>query len=345
MKKTIVNFFQEKKTEIAKLLFVVVFAVIFAVVLNLALNMVRISGSNYADYTKSNKPYTISEKEEWIFDKDCFLYFETECIGNRQSILMKYGQYYADDTMEVIGYTAPSTLNINDKNVELLDHEISYINVIEDYIYYRDELDRKIYSYSIDTGEIAKLSDIEVGEMVVSTKGLSYISLIDEKLYFQEFGKSKAKMVIEENVKKFTQIGDKYLCLLDDARLVLCDFNSIETIEEKTDNYLYQGYLLVQKGEQIYQYDTFHHYKELDLGNRSYLLTVDQSSIYYVDLMEELQKIYQYDIETKERKLIKGVEEPSQVIKFYYAIGKDEKDHILKILNATSESKEEPKVE
>ena len=80
MKKTIVNFFQEKKTEIAKLLFVVVFAVIFAVVLNLALNMVRISGSNYADYTKSNKPYTISEKEEWIFDKDCFLYFETECI-------------------------------------------------------------------------------------------------------------------------------------------------------------------------------------------------------------------------------------------------------------------------
>lgn len=61
--------------------------------------------------------------------------------------------------------------------------------------------------------------------------------------------------------------------------------------------------------------------------------------------MEELQKIYQYDIETKERKLIKGVEEPSQVIKFYYAIGKDEKDHILKLLNATSESKEEPKVE
>lgn len=341
MKKSIESIFKGKKKKIIKFCILIMTAAILAAFSYLALGMIHFSDSNDEDYMVLSDPYLISDKVEWIFSQDCYQRFETECMGNKQSVLMQYGQYYKNDSIEIMGYKKPVTLSINDKNIKLTDHEISYINVIDDHIYYRDEEDRKIYSYAIETGKITKLTDVEVGESVVSSKGISYISLEDEKLYAQKFGENRAETIIPEKVKKFTQVGNKYLCLLGDFTLVLCDADSSELIEKDVDNYLYQGNLLVQKGNHIYEYDSSHEPQELYLNESAYLLTIDQNYIYYLDQMQQGQRIFRYDGESKESMLVREIEDSTQVIKFYYAVGENEDEHLLLLLDTMIDSKKE----
>lgn len=207
-------------------------------------------GSMNSNYLKSSdiiKLYDISNSEYLILDRESFEHFEENCIGNKSSFLSQYGEIYKNDELKCFSKESNSILSINDKDKTISESSSSYFNVIDNIVYFRNDTDFKLYSYNIKTEEIKCLLTEKVGQVIVSTKGISYISLSNHSLNFISFDNYKTTRIGDENILKYYVVGNKYLCLTTDSKLILLDSKENKVIDSNVEEFVYNGNLVVQK--------------------------------------------------------------------------------------------------
>lgn len=270
----------------------------------------------YYGISPSNKEelYTLSDSNNLIYDVKAVGIFESNCLGNSNTNLLSYGCIYGDDQIKIIS-TNNIVIEQNGTKTTISKSPGSYINCIGDCVYYRNDEDRKIYQYSINSKETQCLIEKQCGEVIVSTKGIAFIDYESELLSYYSFESKDIKCVSEEKLIEFATVGDKYFCLAKNGNLFLLDANGKSSVIEKdVDKFYYAGSIVIQKKDNVFVLNNSILNRILGEDIKGKLVGCDDKKIYIL----EAKDIFSYNI--KDGKFIDTVTTLSddQVLKSFY---------------------------
>lgn len=239
--------------------------------------------------------FEISDKTCLMFDSKAYRKFEDSCLGNKNSILISFGKYC--EIGDIVAFSNTKTILKSDEIERIVSEQpASYLNIIDNYIYYRNDVTRELCRYSIDDEKTEIIIESQCGEIIVSKKGISYIDLNSQTLKYISFDTNEMIEIASFKVKSFAIIGDKYYCLKTNKELgVLTKSGDFNLISADVDRFYLDCNLAFQKGNNIYVYNGKSTIKSKIAVESGILIGLSENEIF----VNENNKINFYNIETK----------------------------------------------
>lgn len=199
--------------------------------------------------------FEISNDSTLMYDKKSYNMFNDKCLGNDSSALLSFGCYCEKDGV-ICRSNDKTILTVDGKENIISDSPSSYINILNNVIYYRDDITRKLYSYSVADDKTKCVVDSPCGEVVVSLKGISYVDLATLALKYISFDTMETSQLIEDKIESFAVIGNSYYCLKKDKSFGVVSHNGkFETVATDVDRFFCDGKIIIQKGSNVYLID------------------------------------------------------------------------------------------
>ena len=248
--------FRSKFKFIAIIVTAIIGAVVFSVIAHLIVGMICSNTAKEAYYQLSDENidalFQISSNQLLMFDVDAYNKFESNCLGNDNSTLLSFGCYCEKDDL-ICRSKDKTMLTAGEKEVIISDSPSSYINIVDDYVYFRDDSTRELYRYSILANKSECVVKFSCGEVIVSKKGISYIDLTSSTLNYIQFDTMQSSQILDGQVKSFAVIGNSYYCLKSNKDLgVVRQDGDFELIASDVDRFFCDGKVVIQKGSNIY---------------------------------------------------------------------------------------------
>ena len=196
--------------------------------------------------------FEISDSPTLMFDNKAYNKFEVACLGNDNSILLSFGNYCEQDGL-LCKSNEKTVLIVDEKEIVISDFPSSYINIIDDNVYYRNDSTREIYKYSISKNENECIVKVPCGEMIVSKNGIAYIDLSTSGLNYISLDTMETTPVFGEAVSSFAIIGNAYYCLKATKDFgIIKEDGQFKCIATDVDRFFCDGNIVIQKGSNIY---------------------------------------------------------------------------------------------
>lgn len=265
----------EKKKKLKNLWRVAITAAIVIVIVaaGVIIKSIKIKQQNEQLYQQFlEKKSTV--RVEQLGYKDTYSIWNEE-QGNDINTLLG-GGYFCDKG----SYLIKSTVNRENgtqifkegKKYATLKDSVSYINVVDNKLFYRKNKDRKIYSYDLSIKKEVLLIDVLAGA----------VQVIDDQLYYVDYsngyglmhvgldGKSPSK-VIETAVREFVVLGDQIVFLDGENQLRLKDIHTTEetVLTDAVERFFINESIFIERGNNIYEILTH------DLENAKQLISAD----------------------------------------------------------------------
>ena len=239
-----------------KILLAVFCALLISGFVWLAVDKIESTAEKEAYYSLSSDNvealFEISNSPTLMFDSKAYNKFEDDCLGNDNSILISFGNYYEKDGL-LCKANKNTVLIIEGKEIVISDFPSSYINIINDNVYYRNDSTREIYKYSISKNENECIVKVPCGEMIVSKKGIAYIDLSTSVLNYISFETMETTPVLIDAVRAFAIIGNSYYCLNTNKDFgIIKEDGQFKCIATDVDRFFCDGNIVIQKGSSIY---------------------------------------------------------------------------------------------
>ena len=227
--------------------------------------------------------FSISDSEDLIFDKEAYNIYEVACLGNSNRNLLATG-FYAKKGNTVCASGSNTTALVDDKELKISDNPSSYINIINNNVFYRDDTDRKIYRYSLENGKTECFVNAACGETVVCVKGVYYVDYKDKKLNFLAFDESESKQLYDNRISSFAVVGNGIFILTDDNVFgFLKEGDSFIQITTEVERFFFDSSAYIQKGTKIYRIDSFTQSECMMEKTSGVLLFADRGCLYIAE--------------------------------------------------------------
>ena len=240
---------------IKKVLLLFIIAILLASVCYVAIALIGSYNAKNDYYSISSSDtkslFEISNKDNLMFDHKAYQMFEDSCLGNSNSNLLSNGSFCEKNGV-VCKSINNTVLIIDDTETIISDEPSSFINIIGEDVYFRNDVNRALYKYTISTGNIECIVSGNCGEVVVSVKGISFIDFSTLHLMYIPFDTMKIETVSELSIQSFAVVGTDYLCLTVEKNLGIVSGQTFEKIDSNVDRFFYQGTIAIQKGDAIY---------------------------------------------------------------------------------------------
>ena len=234
--------------------------------------------------TDADQIVLIADDESLISDKTLFKKYERACLGNSCNNHLN-GGLIADN---IYGH---STLNkkgeakiVANAGTFVLPEKADCINLNDNCVYYRSKDDHKFYSVDYSGKQKTLVIDTECAMCLVYMN--RYIYYIDYALSGSlnrfDLESGNTKKIVNQGVKGFLILGDKYLYLDESNILRKCDSDGIVMNQiDNVDKFYSNGELIVQNNDRIVKVD-LNEGKATELtAGVSELLGVDENNVYY----------------------------------------------------------------
>lgn len=148
--------------------------------------------------------------------EDIFDLWNENDLGNDVNTLLSGGQVYVRNELEIVPGPNGNSLIVTNKNGTEAAIEIpaSFLNVVNNILYFRNDLNRDIYSYHLTSGALNVIYAGNVGEVFIS-KDLIYFTDFDSEsgIYSITLQGGNKECVIEHPVTSFAVCGDHIIYL------------------------------------------------------------------------------------------------------------------------------------
>lgn len=234
--------------------------------------------------------FTISDSEELMFDTEAYKSFENACLGNTNNNLIAMGFYAKKGSIECHSDKATIAV-VDEKEVTITNHLSSYINIINNCIYYRDDSDRRIYRNSLDDNQSECVVDANCGETVVTAKGIYYIDFATKKLNYLTFTNDKPNQIYDTRIISFAVVGECCFVLNEDKSFGILKSNKEFTeIDSDVDAFLFDGNTFIQKGSKVFRLNSFSD-SDCVIDNTEGSLIYENAGYLYISDNEKITRI------------------------------------------------------
>lgn len=258
--------------------------------------------------------FRISDKNTLLLDEKAYNIFETNCLGNTSAALLSYGCYCKSGDLICVS-EGKTVLKERDTETVISERPSSYINILDDYVYYRDDVTRGLYRYSISKRESECLVKAPCGEVVASKKGVSYLDMATDRLMYMDFEQNRSAPISADAITSFAVIGESYYCLKDNGDFGVVKKNgTFRSVSSDVDRFYFDGKIALQKGDKIYVLND-------TKASGTRMLTVEGTLIGLQGdklFVHEKQNINAYDVETLSLRTPIASIEQDEIIKGFY---------------------------
>ena len=182
--------------------------------------------SAYDQYRQS--PEAIASFENLGYE-DTFDIWNNKDLGNDVNALLTGGQVYIRNHLRMFPSADGSALIITDAsgNERTIDMPASYLNVVDDVLYFRNDADRSIYTYNLQTETLHSVSSGNMGEVFVANDLIYYIDYTtDFSVQAIPLSGGAKTEVISSPVASFAVCGDCIIYLDTNSDLYYSPFDA-----------------------------------------------------------------------------------------------------------------------
>lgn len=290
---------KDKVKNIIKYIIIVLVVIVVAVAASFAVNYIV----GLSQYNKSKEAYLSinDDKLDELFNVDNNIKndvevvekFENVCLGNDNVSTMSFGNYCEKNGI-ICKSTTNTLLNVNNEEVVISEYPSSYISIVGNNVYFRNDIDRKYYKYDMTSKQTECVIEKQCSEVVVDLNGIHYIDFSNSQLYFKQFDGDEAVVIENVKINSFAVIGNQYLCLTDSKELGWVSNNGFDVIYEGVDRFYYNGNIVIQKNNNILVLSTTKYRKTRVLTVNGVLVALTNDELY----IYENSEIAIYNIET-----------------------------------------------
>lgn len=236
-------------------LFVIIFSV--AMVTGCSYRLVRDTDENcYADYMSDHRTL----QYEQLDYRDTFkIWNESDTYCDINSLL-GFGKTYARNGDKVLpAGNGKFSVNVGGLPEKTIDASISYINVKDGIVYYRDDNTLALMSFDVESQKLTALSKDSIGEVFLTDDGIYYVQLDSGFLKLMNLDGSNDRVVYKHPVDSFVVCAGKILLLDNNMRLVLTDVGGSDDsrmlIATNVERFFMNGRIFIKSGNRIISCD------------------------------------------------------------------------------------------
>ena len=245
--------------------------------------------------------HSISDDYLLLNQISAFQHFEELCLGTSNCLSQTYGLYCYKNGIECEATKNKFVVSVKEKRVFVSNSDVSYINIGKNRVYYRQNHDRRIYSYSLVTEESSIVINEQVRQSLLDNDKLYYIRMSDNALYVYHITEDTVSEVLEDNtgIRSFALLGNAILYLDNENNLALRDIPSGYTsiIQKDVDQFIYNGSVILQKNGKIYRLSLGNSKIQQITSENSVLVGCSYNSIFYTNPSSTV--FYRYDLKKK----------------------------------------------
>lgn len=209
----------------------------------------------YADYAESG-----NVSFEYLNYQDTFEIWNTKELGNDVNILLSGGKILVKDNTII----APNEKNEGlfykngSEQAQISEDTASYINLVDKTVYYRNDNDRNIYSYDINTQESKLIYDGNVGEVFFTNDKLYYVDY-DNNSWISSIDLTdniKKDVVIDYPTDSFAVCGDTVVFLGTNKTLYTqgVDSESRISLVNNIERFFLNGNVVAESGNTVFEF-------------------------------------------------------------------------------------------
>ena len=231
--------------------------------------------------------------------RDTVSHYEKKMLHNANANLIALGKYYEDtqikllDTVEGFSLTRSGNTNI------IYEGHVSYSGRLADIVYFRCDRDCAPYQFDLASGQIRKIDELTVGQMIVDSTGMYYINFADNNTLYRQVINGMSTKLTNYSVVSFALLGPEIIILGENG--VLYSYNR-EKREEKTlfqnvNAFSFSNGLIVENNGSIIQIPgfgrklhTLHSGTARILGASPLFIAFQENNIVYSMNMETMRK-------------------------------------------------------
>lgn len=153
---------------------------------------------------------------EFLDYKDTFDLWNNHAVGNDVNVLLDGGEVYSRDGIEICPDDSGRTTRIQSGNSTpyIINSKISYINVLDDAVFYRSDTDRHIYQFDLNSQRIDAVFEGNVGEVFITNDTIYCVDYSESSaLISMDLQGKNQTVLVAEPVSSFLVCGETLLYL------------------------------------------------------------------------------------------------------------------------------------
>lgn len=251
----------------------------------------RFSVATYLKTKEIKKLNRISNQELLWLNQKCFEHYQSYTYGNKEEILEANGKVYKDN--KVYAFINDKGLFINNKLIT--KDSASFINYYNDSIYFRNDIDRDIYRYSIKDNKLTKELAGNYTQLKIVNGVLYFINFNDNCLYNYKTKSKKTQKISNLKIKKFTVVGNDYLVLTTNNYLKLTNGSKAKFSVSGINDYFYNGNLVTLTEDKIMQWKDTKSPKKMINEDFNHIIGINGNTLYLDELFPNSTDIISVD--------------------------------------------------
>lgn len=243
--------FSEKGLKRKKLVSIIY---VFGILLALGLGMISTSGEQkrvYDAYLNDCREIDF----EYLSYEDTFVRWNENDIGNDVNVLLSGGKLYSKVGLSILPKENSYEIVSGNQTIKTIDSNISYINVLNDTVIFRDDNTRKIHAYNMTSNVVSVISNDNCGEVFVSNGLVYYVSYTDNSSIacINPDGTEKT-IIVDTPVASFLVCGDRVVYLTNTQYLYEHSLKSgsANSIVSNVERFFVNGDLVIESGDLIF---------------------------------------------------------------------------------------------
>jgi outer membrane protein assembly factor BamB len=216
--------------------------------------------TKYKDFLKPSlneiQLEALAQNQDLLNYRDAAIYYEKKILHNSNANLMVFGKYYANNNIVAMDTPVGLNLIMSGNSTHIHSSRTSFIGILRNKVYFRDDSDCAIYTYDLDTKQKSILADIKAGEMIVAPSGIYFINFKDNNCLYHYSSNGFQKKISNHSVSTFALFGNVIYFLSKNNVLYCYDKNTRKTqlIQENVKTFLFSKELILENnGGSIFQ--------------------------------------------------------------------------------------------
>ncbi len=192
--------------------------------------------------------------------RDTFEIWNNSDIGNDVNVLLSGGKIYSRADIAVRpDKNGEYCVFHNNAPIKTLGHSISFINVIDDIVFYREDETRNLISYKINSDRLQVLVKGNVGEVFASEDRVYYIDLKNGTLVSINLIGRDRQTIYDYPVNSYAVCGKNIFVLDNNKRFGIYRISSdgtghFSTIASNVERFFINGNVVAESGNTVFTF-------------------------------------------------------------------------------------------
>ena len=197
---------------------------------------------------------------EYLNYRNIFELWNNGDLGNDVNVLLSGGKTYNRAGIAVYPDETGEYCIFQDSTpIKALGYSISYINVTDNTVFYREDETRNLVSYQIDSDQLRVLVRGNVGEVFVSENRVYYIDLKNGILVSINPSGREKRTIYEYPINSFAVCGSNLFVLDNNKRFGIYHINEdgtgyFSTIASNIERFFIGGNIIAESGNTVFTF-------------------------------------------------------------------------------------------